>query len=100
MPTIQHPRQHSHLFSGRLGPFQNPGFAGRVSVPNFPWILALTVSPAWQPDSFNPNSAGAGPLPARSVVFRIDHDEKIQPDNPSGNTTMEEGGRGSAQHAY
>jgi hypothetical protein len=55
-----------------------PGFAGRVSVPNFHGFSALTVFSSVAARFFTPQIGGAGAAPAApGGVFRIDHDEKF-----------------------
>ena len=55
-----------------------PGFAGRVSVPNFHGFTALMVFSSVAARFFTPQLSGAGAVPsAPSGVFRIDHDEKF-----------------------
>jgi hypothetical protein len=55
-----------------------PGYAGRVSVPNFHGFSALVVMSSVAARFFNPQVSGAGAAPAApSGVFRIDHDEKF-----------------------
>jgi hypothetical protein len=59
-----------------------PGFAGRVSVPNFHGFSALFVFSSVAARFFTPQIGGAGAVPAvagsgGSVPFRIDHDEKF-----------------------
>ena len=55
-----------------------PGFAGRVSVPNFHGFSALTVFSSVAARFFAPQIGGAGAAPsAPGGVFRIDHDEKF-----------------------
>ncbi len=55
-----------------------PGFAGRVSVPNYHGFSALMVFSSVAARFFNPQIGGAGAAPlAPSGVFRIDHDEKF-----------------------
>jgi hypothetical protein len=55
-----------------------PGFAGRVSVPNFHGFSALMVFSSVAARFFTPQIGGAGATPsAASGVFRIDHDEKF-----------------------
>jgi hypothetical protein len=55
-----------------------PGFAGRVSVPNFHGFSALMVFSSVAARFFTPQLSGAGAVPsAPSGVFRIDHDEKF-----------------------
>src|SRR5882762_754726 len=54
-----------------------PGFAGRVSVPNFHGFSALTVFSSVAARFFQPQLSGAGATPGAPVVFRIDHDEKF-----------------------
>jgi hypothetical protein len=55
-----------------------PGFAGRVSVPNFHGFSALVVFSSVASRFFNPQLGGAGATPsAPGGVFRIDHDEKF-----------------------
>ena len=64
-----------------------PGYAGRVSVPNFHGFSALMVFSSVAARFFTPQVGGAGAAPSAAVgrhsLFRIDHDEKIQPDHPS-----------------
>jgi hypothetical protein len=53
-----------------------PGFAGRVSVPNYHGFSALTVFSSVAARFFTPQIGGAGSTPsAPAGVFRIDHDE-------------------------
>jgi hypothetical protein len=55
-----------------------PGFAGRVSVPNFHGFTALTVFSSVAARFFLPQISGAGATPTAPIgVFRIDHDEKF-----------------------
>ena len=55
-----------------------PGFAGRVSVPNFHGFSALMVFSSVAARFFAPQISGAGATPAApGGVFRIDHDEKF-----------------------
>lgn len=54
-----------------------PGFAGRVSVPNFHGFSALMVFSSVAARFFTPQLGGAGATPSGSDVFRIDHDEKF-----------------------
>jgi hypothetical protein len=54
-----------------------PGFAGRVSVPNFHGFSVLTVFSSVAARFFQPQLSGAGATPGAPVVFRIDHDEKF-----------------------
>ncbi|HZU32334.1 MAG TPA: TonB-dependent receptor [Candidatus Angelobacter sp.] len=58
-----------------------PGFAGRVSVPNFHGFTALFVFSSVQSRFFTPQLGGAGAVPPGTIgtgditPFRIDHDE-------------------------
>jgi hypothetical protein len=56
-----------------------PGYAGRVSVPNFHGFSALAVFSSVSARFFTPQIGGAGAVPLAgatgSVPFRIDHDE-------------------------
>jgi hypothetical protein len=54
-----------------------PGFAGRVSVPNFHGFSALFVFSSVAARFFTPQLGGAGAAPSAIVAFRIDHDEKF-----------------------
>jgi hypothetical protein len=55
-----------------------PGYAGRVSVPNFHGFSALVVMSSVSARFFTPQVSGAGATPAAPAgVFRIDHDEKF-----------------------
>jgi hypothetical protein len=60
-----------------------PGYAGRVSVPNFHGFSALAVFSSVAARFFTPQIGGAGAVPAVAVTsststpFRIDHDEKF-----------------------
>ena len=55
-----------------------PGFAGRVSVPNYHGFSALMVFSSVAARFFAPQLGGAGATPsAEGGVFRIDHDEKF-----------------------
>src|SRR6267378_2781895 len=57
---------------------KNPGFAGRVSVPNIHGFSALVVFSSVAARFFLPQLSGAGATPsAPGGVFRIDHDEKF-----------------------
>jgi hypothetical protein len=52
-----------------------PGFAGRVSVPNFHGFSALFVFSSVASRFFTPQLGGAGAAPSSIGAFRIDHDE-------------------------
>ena len=55
-----------------------PGYAGRVSVPNFHGFSALVVMSSVAARFFTPQVSGAGATPSAPIgVFRIDHDEKF-----------------------
>ena len=54
-----------------------PGFAGRVSVPNFHGFSALMVFSSVAARFFTPQIGGAGAVPGAIGAFRIDHDEKF-----------------------
>ena len=55
-----------------------PGFAGRVSVPNYHGFTALMVFSSVAARFFLPQISGAGAVPsAPTGVFRIDHDERF-----------------------
>ena len=60
-----------------------PGYAARVSVPNYHGFSALTVFSSVAARFFTPQIGGAGAVPAvaagstASTPFRIDHDEKF-----------------------
>ncbi len=59
-----------------------PGFAGRVSVPNFHGVSALMVFSSVAARFFTPQIGGAGAVPSGTVgeaftPFRIDHDERF-----------------------
>jgi hypothetical protein len=55
-----------------------PGYAGRISVPNFHGFSALVVFSAVASRFFDPQIGGAGATPsAPGGVFRIDHDQKF-----------------------
>ena len=60
-----------------------PGYAARVSVPNFHGLSALAVFSSVAARFFTPQIGGAGAVPAvavgstTSTPFRIDHDEKF-----------------------
>jgi Carboxypeptidase regulatory-like domain/TonB-dependent Receptor Plug Domain len=59
-----------------------PGFAGRVSVPNFHGVSALMVFSSVTARFFTPQIGGAGAVPAGTLgeaftAFRIDHDERF-----------------------
>ena len=59
-----------------------PGYAGRVSVPEFHGFSALTVFSGVAARFFTPQIGGAGAVPSvvlagGSTPFRIDHDEKF-----------------------
>ena len=58
-----------------------PGFAGRVSMPNYHGFSALFVFSSVAARFFTPQLGGAGAVPSvlgvGSLPFRIDHDEKF-----------------------
>jgi hypothetical protein len=54
-----------------------PGYAGRISVPNFHGFSALVVMSSVSARFFFPQVSGAGAVPAPTAVFRIDHDERF-----------------------
>ena len=56
-----------------------PGFAGRVSVPNYHGFSALMVFSSVAARFFTPQIGGAGAtvVTATGLPFRIDHDEKL-----------------------
>jgi hypothetical protein len=56
-----------------------PGFAGRISVPDFHGFSALTVFSSVAARFFTPQIGGAGAVPsvAGGQAFRIDHDERF-----------------------
>ncbi len=55
-----------------------PGYAARISVPNFHGFSALAVFSSVAARFFTPQVGGAGATPsAPSGVFRIDHDERF-----------------------
>lgn len=54
-----------------------PGYAARVSVPNFHGITALVVFSHVAARFFTPQVGGAGAAPSGVSVFRIDHDENF-----------------------
>jgi len=59
-----------------------PGYAGRVSVPNFRGFSALAVFSSVAARFFTPQIGGAGAVPSVALAggsspFRIDHDEKF-----------------------
>jgi hypothetical protein len=55
-----------------------PGYAGRISVPNFHGFSALVVFSSVASRFFDPQIGGAGATPSGAGgVFRIDHDEKF-----------------------
>lgn len=55
-----------------------PGYAGRISVPDFHGVSALMVFSSVAARFFAPQLGGAGAAPgAEGGVFRIDHDEKF-----------------------
>lgn len=54
-----------------------PGYAGRISVPNFHGLTALMVFSHVAARFFTPQVGGAGATPTGSTVFRIDHDENF-----------------------
>jgi hypothetical protein len=52
-----------------------PGYAGRISVPNFHGLSALMVFSSVAARFFTPQIGGAGAVPSAIGPFRIDHDE-------------------------
>ena len=54
-----------------------PGYAGRVSVPNYHGFSALMVFSSVAARFFTPQIGGAGTVPGAIGAFRIDHDEKF-----------------------
>jgi hypothetical protein len=66
-----------------------PGFAGRVSVPNFHGFSALLVFSSVAARFFTPQVGGAGATPsAPAGVFRIDHDGGNCAKGPLGSDTV------------
>ena len=71
-----------------------PGFAGRVSVPDFHGVSALMVFSSVAARFFTPQIGGAGAVPSGTVgkaftPFRIDHDETLQPDHARAVSAVE-----------
>ncbi len=54
-----------------------PGYAIRVSVPDYHGFTAFVVMSSVAARFFTPQIAGIGATPGGSTVFRIDHDEKF-----------------------
>lgn len=55
-----------------------PGYAGRISIPNFHGFSALVVMSSVSARFFTPQESGAGAVPSAPIgVFRIDHDERF-----------------------
>jgi hypothetical protein len=54
-----------------------PGYAGRISVPEFHGFSVLTVMSSVAARFFTPQIGGAGATPGAVGAFRIDHDEKF-----------------------
>ncbi len=54
-----------------------PGYAGRVSVPNYRGLTGLLVFSSVAARFFTPQIGGAGAVPSAAGPFRIDHDEKF-----------------------
>jgi len=54
-----------------------PGYAGRISVPDFHGFSALMVFSSVAARFFTPQIGGAGAVPGAIGAFRIDHDEKF-----------------------
>ena len=54
-----------------------PGYAGRVSVPNYRGFTGLVVFSSVAARFFTPQIGGAGAVPSAVGPFRIDHDEKF-----------------------
>jgi hypothetical protein len=54
-----------------------PGYAGRVSVPNYHGLSALMVFSSVAARFFTPQIGGAGSVPSAVGPFRIDHDERF-----------------------
>jgi hypothetical protein len=54
-----------------------PGYAGRVSVPNYHGFSALMVFSSVAARFFTPQIGGAGTVSGAIGAFRIDHDEKF-----------------------
>jgi hypothetical protein len=52
-----------------------PGFAARVSMPNFHGLSAFVVMSSVAARFFTPQVTGIGATPGNAQVFRIDHDE-------------------------
>jgi len=85
-------------FSRSLGPFQIPGFAGRV-VYEFPWILRAHGLLQRGSRFFQPQLSGAGATPGRQWSFALTT-TKNSTSNPSAIPTMEEGAVGRLQWRY
>ena len=58
-----------------------PGYAIRGSMPNFHGLTAFVVMSSVAARFFGPQISGIGAAPGGISVFRIDHDEKFQPDH-------------------
>lgn len=54
-----------------------PGYAARISMPNYRGLTALVVFSHVAARFFTPQVGGAGATPTGSTVFRIDHDENF-----------------------
>jgi hypothetical protein len=54
-----------------------PGYAARISMPNFHGLSVLTVMSSVAARFFTPQIGGAGATPGAIGAFRIDHDEKF-----------------------
>jgi hypothetical protein len=54
-----------------------PGYAARISMPNFHGLSVLTVMSSVSARFFTPQLGGAGATPGAVGAFRIDHDEKF-----------------------
>ena len=62
-----------------MAQLKDPGYAGRVSVPDFHGFSALMVFSSVAARFFPPQIGGAGAtVGAPGTPFRIDHDEKVK----------------------
>jgi hypothetical protein len=68
-----------------------PGYAIRLSMPNFHGLTAFMVTSSVAARFFGPQVAGVGATPGGSTVFRIDHDEL---NNATGHVQYQIGKRG------
>ena len=73
-----------------------PGYAIRLTMPNFHGLTAFMVTSSVAARFFGPQVAGIGATPGAVSVFRIDHDEALQCNRAPAIPAVARSSRGSA----